>query len=520
MYIDKKCVQARVPMIDSGTLGPKGHVQVVKPMETESYGSTQDPETETEIPHCTLKMFPEETLHCVEWAKDLFENWFTLDPQSFNKFLFAGEIRDLDDSQTQQVAKKVYKMAKKTPTTFEDCLAKARRKFNSFFANKVLELLHAYPVDKMTKEGRPFWSLPKRAPHIIEFDPQNEIHASFIASYACLYANLYKLDVQSAAAEFLDDTKNPRSRDSRLKMALHVADMKVKKFVPNEEKTKAMQEQVEKEKDKDKDAAKEEGKNEGSSLQDDKEEIQQLQKNIEKIKESGRYKDEAGELNIEEFEKDVDENFHIDFIHSMANIRAANYGLQEMDWITVKIKAGRIVPALATTTAAIAGLQTIEMLKFLKGLPIEAHRNAFLNLAVPSLMMGEPGPPQKFKLTEGIESSLWTRWEYKGATKDTKLKELLIYLEKEVHKGKLEFRDIFYSSTPIFMYALAKIQDPGITNILDCSTLSKKLVSLLEIKQGDQTEFVDLTVTFIEKGGNEEQIIKNVPDVRVYFEKA
>jgi hypothetical protein len=96
---------------------------------------------------------------------------------------------------------------------------------------------------------------------------------------------------------------------------------------------------------------------------------------------------------VEEFEKDVDENFHIDFIYSMANIRAENYSLEKMDWITVKIKAGNIVPALATTTAAIAGLQTIELLKFLKDLPIESHRNSFLNLAVPSLMMGEPGPP-------------------------------------------------------------------------------------------------------------------------------
>jgi hypothetical protein len=40
----------------------------------------------------------------------------------------------------------------------------------------------------------------------------------------------------------------------------------------------------------------------------------------------------------------------------MANCRSSNYKLDLMDWINVKLKAGRIVPALATTTAAIAGL--------------------------------------------------------------------------------------------------------------------------------------------------------------------
>lgn len=61
-------------------------------------------------------------------------------------------------------------------------------------------------------------------------------------------------------------------------------------------------------------------------------------------------------VHSEEFEKDVDENFHIDFMYSMGNCRALNYKLEVMDWDTVKIKAGKIVPAIATTTACIAGL--------------------------------------------------------------------------------------------------------------------------------------------------------------------
>lgn len=127
----------------------------------------------------------------------------------------------------------------------------------------------------------------------------------------------------------------------------------------------------------------------------------------------------------------------------MANIRSQNYSLQEMDWITVKIKAGNIVPALATTTAAIAGLQTIELLKFLKDLPIEGHRNSFLNLAVPSLMMGEPGPPQKFKITDDLNFNLWDRWEYKAPNDKVSLTDLLEYLSTVYHKDQLDFRDIF-----------------------------------------------------------------------------
>lgn len=116
-------------------------------------------------------------------------------------------------------------------------------------------------------------------------------------------------------------------------------------------------------------------------------------------------------IKAEEFEKDEDSNFHIDFMAAMGNCRAVSYKLEEMGWIQVKLKAGRIVPALATTTAAIAGLQALELVKVLAKARKEDHRNVFLNLAVPIMQASEPGDVEKIKLTETISATLWDRWE-------------------------------------------------------------------------------------------------------------
>ena len=125
---------------------------------------------------------------------------------------------------------------------------------------------------------------------------------------------------------------------------------------------------------------------------------QKFKELVKNIKESG----ESVESHPEEFEKDDDQNGHIDLISSMANLRARNYKLEEMEWITVKLKAGRIMPALSTTTSCIAALQSIELVKYLCGCPLESMRNAFLNLAVPSLAMSEPGPVEKIKVHEDL----------------------------------------------------------------------------------------------------------------------
>jgi hypothetical protein len=141
-------------------------------------------------------------------------------------------------------------------------------------------------------------------------------------------------------------------------------------------------------------------------------------------------KSQSLKLQVEEFEKDNDDNFHVDFIHAMTNVRAINYRLDEMDWITVKIKAGKIIPALATTTAAIAALQTIEVIRFLKESKIEDYKWTFLNLSVPSLGISEPAPAPKIKLgSSGLEVTVWDRWEFKAPVRDVTLLEILEHLE-------------------------------------------------------------------------------------------
>ena len=74
-------------------------------------------------------------------------------------------------------------------------------------------------------------------------------------------------------------------------------------------------------------------------------------------------KEELNKININstkinpvKFEKDDDNNGHIDFIYSSSNIRARNYNIKEMEKQKIRMIAGRIVSAMATTMATITGI--------------------------------------------------------------------------------------------------------------------------------------------------------------------
>lgn len=101
-------------------------------------------------------------------------------------------------------------------------------------------------------------------------------------------------------------------------------------------------------------------------------------------------------INAAEFEKDDDTNFHIDFIHACSNLRAINYQIKTNERHNTKQIAGKIIPAIATTTAMITGAVSAEIYKFVQGYTeLETVKNSFINLALPLFLFSEPYPVNK-----------------------------------------------------------------------------------------------------------------------------
>ena len=91
-----------------------------------------------------------------------------------------------------------------------------------------------------------------------------------------------------------------------------------------------------------------------------------------------------------EFEKDDPTNFHIEFMGGVSNLRARNYKIEEVDNFKIKLIAGKIIPAIATTTAMVVGAVGIEIIKYLVGKKADAYKNVTINLALPLWIFNDP----------------------------------------------------------------------------------------------------------------------------------
>ncbi|KAG8515198.1 Ubiquitin-like modifier-activating enzyme 6 [Galemys pyrenaicus] len=470
-YVDSRCLANLRPLLDSGTMGTKGHTEVIVPHLTESYNSHRDP-PEEEIPFCTLKSFPAAIEHTIQWARDKFESSFSHKPSLFNKFwqTYSSAEEVLQKIQTGHSLEgsfQVIKLLSRRPRNWPQCVELARLKFEKYFNHKALQLLHCFPLNTRLKDGSKYNQVLKRK--FNEFLNGCLQHLSFLQNAAKLYATVYCI---SFTAEDL-------STDALLNT---LSEVKIPEFKPSNKVVQT-------------DETARKPDHVPISSEDERNAIFQLEKAIS----SNRATTSDLQVAVLSFEKDDDSNGHIDFITAASNLRAKMYSIEPADRLKTKRIAGKIIPAIATSTAAVSGLVALEMIKVAGGYPFDAYKNCFLNLAIPIIVFTESSEVRKTEIRNGISFTIWDRWIIHGKEDFTLLDFINAVKEKYGIEPTMVVQGVKMLYVPVM---------PGHAKRL-------KLTMHKLVKPSSEKKYVDLTISFAPDTDGDEDLPG--PPVRYYF---
>ncbi|KAM9361812.1 ubiquitin-like modifier-activating enzyme 1 [Symphorus nematophorus] len=427
VYLDERCVQHQRPMLEGGTIGSKGHTLVVVPHLTESYGRGSSSSGDT-IPLCTLKNFPYRIEHTLQWARDQFEGHFKQTPENVNLYLrdegFVERTLAHGDFEALEVLGGVcssledMRAGGQRPRSWADCVSWARCKWETLYNNDICQLLHCFPPEQVTNTGLPFWSGSKRCPHPLTFDPNNATHMEYVVAAANLYGQIYGVNGTRDFASIRNilETVSVPPFTPRSSVKIHLTDK-----------------EMEEEKEKGSDDA-------------EKARLEELKGKLA----SPSLKSSVMQMYPIDFEKDDDSNFHMDYIVAASNLRAENYGIPAADRHQSKRIAGRIIPAIATTTAAVAGLMCLELYKLVQGhQKLSSYRTSYFILGVQYFVWAMPRQPETFEVA-GKKYTLWDDFLVegrRGGQQEMTLGDLVQYIKENYN---LSICGLYYGPAVIY----------------------------------------------------------------------
>ncbi|TRZ13806.1 hypothetical protein HGM15179_013290 [Zosterops borbonicus] len=397
-YLERRCLRCRTPLLDSGTEGTRGHVLAIVPSLTKPPGPASIPRDGT-FPLCTLRHFPRTIQHTLQWARDEFEGLFQLPAEQVNQLMEDPGF--LEQQPPGKVLEQVWASLQERPRDWQDCVRWARRRWQSCYHDAIAQLLHTYPPEHETSPGVPFWTGDRSCPHPLTFNPDNDTHLDYVVAAAHLFAQAHRV---------------PPCRD-RVAIQAILRDVVLPPFAPQEGLQIPLTEES----------------TEKTQVPTDHRQLTELTQDLVQWRQELVGAEEAQAPLMEPIHFEKDNDVHIDFITAASNLRAENYGISPADWLTSKQIAGRIVPAIITTTAAVAGLACLEVYKLVWGCQdLSCYRSSNINLSACLLHRFLPSPAPTYWYG-GREWSCWDRLEMRAVGADGQamtVQEVLDWLQR------------------------------------------------------------------------------------------
>ncbi|ALC43430.1 Uba2 [Drosophila busckii] len=166
-HVNRMCLNADVPLIESGTSGYNGQVELIKRGLTQCYECTPK-EKQRSFPGCTIRNTPSEPIHCIVWAKHLFNQLFgesvedeDISPDAADPEAQEDADKQADGDASSELESKAVESANgnvvriNTRQWAKDCNYDAGKLFNKFFNDDINYLLKMSNLWKTRKAPEP-----------------------------------------------------------------------------------------------------------------------------------------------------------------------------------------------------------------------------------------------------------------------------------------------------------------------------------------------------------------------------
>ncbi|KAL7550696.1 hypothetical protein ACHAWF_013915 [Thalassiosira exigua] len=369
----------------SGTLGTKCNHEVILPFRTSSYNDGEESDdNEAQIAMCTLSF-----VLCpinFEFGPSVYEE-FRQDPGDF--LVQLASMEPVEQSRSLRMTKAFIDLQEEAggKIDFKGCVQIAFNRMVKDFRTSILDLCHS--ANEMEKSsGQKFWTGTKRRPRPVDWTKPIPLLMEYLFTTANLYASVWQVAVV-------------RNRDD-FQAIVDEMGLEQPRWEPSGEKA-------------------------------------DLSKGDEEAGNYGMGNDVKSRQSRVRWLYADDLNFHIDFLTAATNMRSWNYDIKSSARHAVKVTAGRIIPALATTTAMVCGLVDIEFCKLVLGIQVEGSEkflNSNINLAAGSGNFTTFSPDPPIQISTGLESphpqsfTSWDKIELQFKTKELSVEQLVQYVSR------------------------------------------------------------------------------------------